>query len=79
MISFSKDVSLVGLKPEMAVVIAVMLGICYQSNYKITVTSICDKKHSTASLHYVGYALDFVIDIPEHHKYDYFFDYLKIR
>ncbi len=47
------------IKPEINLAIQVALSIWSRQNEPVlTITSISDSKHSIASLHYVGYAVD---------------------
>ncbi len=47
------------IKPEVNLAIQVALSIWSRQNEPVlTITSISDSKHSSTSLHYVGYAVD---------------------
>ena len=52
------NVNLEGVSPEIAVALTVVSWVYWQYCEQITVTSCKDGKHSRASLHYIGHAID---------------------
>lgn len=59
MLILKKGVDLTGLKPEMLVGLQVVASVFAEIGADCVVTSALDGKHSRASLHYAGQALDF--------------------
>ena len=59
MIKLKRGVKLRGLRPEMLVGIMVAEGVYAKLGYPLIITSVCDRRHSSGSLHYVGLAVDF--------------------
>ena len=47
-----------GIKPETLLAINICNEVYKTHGHSLTITSICDGKHSRTSLHYVGYAFD---------------------
>jgi len=53
-----ENVSLKGLKPEIIIAVLVANDVYWYYGHEMVITSVADSKHSRASLHYVGYAVD---------------------
>lgn len=70
MLTFKSDVKVAGMRPELLLALFVAERVYATHNYNLTVTSVCDGKHSRTSLHYCGCAADLRIrDIdPSNHK-----------
>lgn len=61
------DVKVNGLKPETLFAIVVVYSMYQAITTNLRITSITEGKHSSQSLHYVGYAVDFGLeDITTH-------------
>lgn len=59
LVKLKRGVSLIGLAPQMAMVFPIICSVYDKYGAKeCVVTSACDGKHSTNSLHYKGMALD---------------------
>ena len=54
-----EGVNIVGLQPAMVIAILAADKIWQRHAKDLVITSALDGKHSTASLHYIGHALDF--------------------
>lgn len=61
MIFLRADVRLAGLKTETLLGMHITDRLCERYNYDIQITSGVEGQHSEKSLHYVGYAFDFVL------------------
>jgi hypothetical protein len=61
MISLRADVRLAGLKTEMLLAMVITDRLCERAHYDVLLTSGAEGQHSEKSLHYVGYAFDFVL------------------
>lgn len=59
MFKIKEGVIINGIKPEMMLVITIAQEFYKDLKIDCVITSCCDGKHSSTSLHYVGYALDF--------------------
>ena len=80
MIQIKPGVNMSGLRPEMAIVISIAESVIqeFEPAVGLVITSALDGKHSRASLHYVGFALDFrTRELPEELKIS-FADELRI-
>jgi len=53
-----RGVRIHGIRPEIVLALQVAEKVYDQYGYVMTITSVIDSKHSTASLHYVGAAVD---------------------
>jgi hypothetical protein len=58
MMQLKADVKVKGLQPEILLAIMVAKEVYADAGQTFTITSICDGKHSDASLHYKGQAVD---------------------
>jgi hypothetical protein len=58
MLNLKKGVKLRGLKPETLAAMLVVRGVYDRLGLTHTVTSVCDGRHRSDSLHYDGYAFD---------------------
>ncbi len=59
MIQLKKGVSLIGLQPQMALVLLVADQVFTAAGYPTILTSGTESKHGKSSKHFIGYALDF--------------------
>lgn len=53
-----KNVKLNGIKPEIMVAIMIANEVYQKNDSELIITSICDGKHGTGSLHYAGLGFD---------------------
>ena len=53
-----RGVKLRGLTPACLLAMMVAEGLYKENGYRLTITSVCEGKHSRGSLHYVGQAFD---------------------
>jgi len=58
-VQFKPGTNIVGVKPEMVMGHFVVAKTFDHHSHDCIVTSVTDGKHMTASLHYVGYAMDY--------------------
>ena len=58
MIIFKRDVTLQGMRPEVAVAINVFDGVMAKYGLDAYITSVVDSTHSKQSKHYIGCAFD---------------------
>ena len=61
MIILKAEVSINGIEQEIVTALVIAGSIWERLNRDLVVTSVCDGRHSTGSLHYVGHAIDFRI------------------
>jgi hypothetical protein len=57
-VTLKPGVRITGIKPEALLALIVCDGVYKSLGYEMTVTSVCDGKHSRGSIHYVGMAFD---------------------
>lgn len=58
MIQLKPGVSLIGMQPQMALVMLVVQDVFTASHYAVTITCGSEGKHGKSSKHFIGYALD---------------------
>ncbi len=52
------NVSLLGIRPEMLILISICESVYKSFSQELVLTSVCDGTHSTNSRHYLGCAID---------------------
>ncbi len=57
-----------GVQPELLLALMVLSDLCRVSATMVIVTAILNGKHMENSLHYVGAAIDFVVDLVVDHE-----------
>jgi len=58
MIYLKESVKTNGMAPEILLVVVIANEVYAEQGYECVITSITDGKHGTASLHYIGHAID---------------------